>query len=168
LADGAINTLDDYYSKLNELIALARENNNYQHFLRLPLDEPTFDIDANSRVITVPAEFKKNGLSVKNDEIAEIVYFTIDRYYDTIDLYSPDINIIIQWEGAPDAKKESLSGLSAALFRDCIRIDGNEKVIFGWAIDGRITKNAGTIKFAVHFYMLDAENKFSFNLNTLA
>ena len=30
----------------------------------LPLDEPTFDIDANTRAISVPDSFRKNGISV--------------------------------------------------------------------------------------------------------
>jgi len=30
----------------------------------MPLDEPLFEIDANTRKINVPLDFKNNGLSV--------------------------------------------------------------------------------------------------------
>lgn len=166
---GYIYNLDKYFIQLNTLVAALNEagkSDDIKQFIRLPLDEPTFDIDANSRAITVPAEFKKNGISVKDDEIAETLYFSIDRYYDTIDLLSPGVNIVIQWESAPGADKKATQGLSTALFRDGVLVDGDEKVVFGWAINNKITKNAGTIKFAVRFYMVE-NDAITFNLNTL-
>jgi hypothetical protein len=33
-------------------------------FTKLPLEEPYFEINANNRTITIPAEFKKNGIAV--------------------------------------------------------------------------------------------------------
>ena len=49
-------------------------------FLRLPLDEPLFEIDANSRKINVDATpFKTNGLSVQGDNLAETIFFKITR-----------------------------------------------------------------------------------------
>ena len=90
----AISSLDEYFACFKSLADLDAV------FAVLPLDEPTFDIDANSREIAIPDAFKKNGISVQGDQIAEIVYFTIDRYVDTTDLYDDDINIVIQWETA--------------------------------------------------------------------
>ena len=85
-----ITSLDDYFVQFKDLVMVDPV------FAILPLDEPYFEIDADTRVITVPSEFKKNGISVKGDQIAEIVFFTIDRYYDTTDLYDDDIKIYIQ------------------------------------------------------------------------
>ena len=162
---GYIDSLNKYFLQLKGLVQrLNSDDDNREkikQFIRLPLDEPTFSIDANSRVITVPAEFKKNGISVKDDEIAETLYFTIDRYYDSIDLMSDDVNIVIQWE-TPD----KINGISTALFRDCAVLDGSEKVVFGWAISNKITRTAGTVKFAARFYILNGET-ITFNLNTL-
>ena len=60
-------------------------------WLILPRDEGLFEIDANSRKINIPAEFSRNGVGVQGDELAEIIYFSIDRYFDTTDLYDKDI-----------------------------------------------------------------------------
>jgi hypothetical protein len=48
----------------------------------MPLDEPLFEIDANSRSIAVPSEFSRNGVGVKGDHQAETLYFRVDRYFD--------------------------------------------------------------------------------------
>ena len=63
----------------------------------MPFDEPLFEIDANSRTIKVPDEFKKNGVGVRGDHWAEVLYFAIDQYYDYQDLYNVD-NIYINWQ----------------------------------------------------------------------
>ena len=59
-SDGDINVsnLEAFFGSIREIAALDSK------FLRLPLDEPFFEIDANSRKITVPADFKTNGVSV--------------------------------------------------------------------------------------------------------
>ena len=49
------------------------------HFSVLPLDEDVFEIDANTRLIKVPSSFATNGISVQGDEVAEVIYFEINR-----------------------------------------------------------------------------------------
>ena len=88
------------------------------------MDEETFDIDANSRTITVPPSFK-HGVGVKGDQVAEIIYFKIDRYFDATDLNTQ--NIYIEWE---NAKGEQ--GLSKEYVRD-ITTDPDH-IIFGWPL----------------------------------
>ena len=83
--DHTISSLDQYFSVLK---TLTDEDITYSY---LPLDEPTFDINADTRVITIPSDFKKNGISVKGDHYAEVLYFTIDRYFDTQDLYDDNL-----------------------------------------------------------------------------
>ena len=75
-SNGAINidNVEGFFGNILEISALDKK------YLRLPLDEPLFAIDANSRKITVPDAFKSNGLSVQGDHLAETVYFVIDRY----------------------------------------------------------------------------------------
>ena len=57
----AITSLDEYFACLK---SLADINPIYTV---LPLDEPVFSIDTNTRKITVPAEFSKNGVSVQGE-----------------------------------------------------------------------------------------------------
>ena len=153
--EGFISTLDQYYSHLEELAALDNPNNGKQSFLRLPLDEDVFEIDANARTITVPASFAKNGVSVQGDEVAEVLYFTIDRYFDTTDLATTDMNIVIQWE------TKDKSGLSTNFGKDVESVPG--KILFGWPISSELTAAAGSIKFAVRFFKGDTFLTYSFS-----
>lgn len=111
-----------------------------EYYAMLPVDEPFFEVNANTRVITVPDSFRKNGLSIQNDHLAEIVYFKIDRYFDRNDLAN-DTNIYIDWKVG---KKE---GRSVALW-PTTAID-NGYIIFGWGISSDMTAEKGTIQFAV-------------------
>lgn len=138
----------------------------------LPLDEPTFDIDANTRTIAVPNDFKKNGISVQGDQVSEIIYFTIDRYVDAMDLYRDDVQIVIQWETAPSvstSKAASVSdkGISIAYLKDISLFKTEGKMLFGWALNSNITKNAGAIKFSVRFYKLNGQKELDFSFSTL-
>lgn len=78
-------TLDQYLSRLSELYARS------PRFVRLPLyedgheDEEIFEIDANARTITVPRSFASNGVGVVSDELAETLWFRINRYFDLKD-----------------------------------------------------------------------------------
>lgn len=111
-----------------------------EYYAMLPVDEPFFEINANTRVITVPDSFKKNGLSIQNDHLAEIVFFKIDRYFDRNDLAN-DTNIYIDWKAG---KKE---GRSVALW-PTTAIDSGY-IIFGWGISSDMTAEKGTIQFAI-------------------
>lgn len=155
----AITSLDDYFACFKSLAQLD------QVYTVLPMDEPTFDIDADSRVITVPPEFKKNGISVQGDQVAEILYFTIDRYFDTTDLYDDEIHIVIQWEAAANGKNSD-KGVSLAVLKDVTKFRDQGKMLIGWAINNKITETAGTIKFSVRFYRVQ-NDELTFSLSTL-
>jgi len=157
-----IDSLDKYFSVLKELVEEHSGDSGLLPFGLLPLDEPTFDINADTRVITVPSDFKKNGISVKGDHYAEILYFTINRYFDTTDLYADNIKIIIQWED-PNGKK----GVSLAVFRDVSILASQNKMLFGWALTDNITHASGNVKFSVRFYEVDGNNDLSYSLSTL-
>ena len=129
-----------------------------RRYAMLPLDEEHFTIDANSRMITVPESFSKNGIAVQGDETAEVVYFKIDRYFDFMDLNNA--YIIIQWhiDGTNPKNNNtpiSLSSSSLEWVRD-IESEPN-KLIFGWALDSEITKYPGTLKFSVRFIGLNED-----------
>ena len=135
----------------------------------LPLDEEHFEIDANSRIITVPADFRKNGIAVKGDQVAEIVYFRIARYFDFMDLNNTEI--FIQWEHTGE-NGNTFKGVSTEWVRD-IESDP-DYLIFGWALDSGteaepgITANSGTVKFSVHFVVRNETGTgLEYSLNTL-
>jgi hypothetical protein len=52
------------------------------YLLLMPADEEIFEIDANTRIISVPDNVKKNGIGVYGDHNAEMIVLNIDRYFD--------------------------------------------------------------------------------------
>ena len=144
-----------------------------RRYAMLPLDEEHFKIDANSRIITVPESFRKNGIAVQGDEVAEVVYFKINRYFDFMDLNNT--YIIIQWklEGRTD---EGVSIEKTGTSMEWVRDIESEPdyLIFGWALDSSITQYQGNLKFSVRFVNLnendedDIENgTIEYSLSTL-
>lgn len=132
---------------------------NEPTYLLIPLDEKPFEIDANSRAITVPSDFVKCG-AVRSDNLCEIATFRIARYYDFQDL--ADCEIAIQWINA-----DGQEGLSMAFGMDVESEPGY--IRFGWAITEAVTAKAGNVKLAVRFYRKDEETgKLAYVLNTLS
>lgn len=139
----SIADLSQYFENFQTILQgdIDKEEAKGKRFSRLPLDEEYFEIDANKRTITVPNSFK-NGVSVQGDIIAEIVYFRIDRYFDSVDL--KDMDARIEWKIKGD------TGLSKAYMMDIESEEGY--VIFGWPIRQELTEFVGEIEFAVRFY----------------
>lgn len=146
-----ISTLEQYFSYMEELPKLTDNEGREigRKYTILPLDEEVFEIDANSRTIHVPTAFKNNGIGVQGDQISEIVYFKIDRFFDATDLNEMDI--YIQWE-APNGDK----GVSVEWVRDIESEPG--KIIFGWPLSLDITSVSGVVKFSVRFFKTMQEN----------
>ena len=99
-------------------------------------------INANTRSIVLPENYRKTGIAVAGDTFAETLWFKIDRYYDLQDLSLTDIYIF--WE-LPDKTK----GYSTPAFEDINSEAG--QLIFSWTIPDLLTANAGNIKFYVSF-----------------
>lgn len=165
VADDPITTIEKYFAYLKYLVELEDANSSDtrkvlhslgRRYTMLPLDETPFEINANSRQITIPSNFSANGVAVQGDQLAEVLYFRIDRYFDAKDL--DDAEIFIQWETA-----DGVTGLSAPIVID-IMSEPN-KIIFGWALSEALTKKPGNIKFAVRFYKWanDAMTKLSYS-----
>lgn len=145
-----INNLESFFGNIQEIAKLDTK------FLRLPLDEPLFEIDANSRKITIPSDFVSNGLSVQGDHLAETVYFSIDRYFDYMDLNNCQIRI--NW------KMGEASGQSVNFSKSLDADPG--KIIFGWPVAKELTGKSGSLSFAVEFYTEDRDT-ITYSLNTL-
>ena len=147
--DGKINSLEDYFSVLKTL-SLSFDT-NYQI---LPIDEPTFGIDLNTRSIQFP---KGNYVyAVVGDDLAETIYFKTDRYFDNVDLNDMTIAIIVN-----TGEKKYLIPTNV---RDITSVPG--KIIFGWPISKEITENSTTLEFAVRFYTFNEKQELAYNLST--
>lgn len=145
-----VENLEQFFGCIQEIADLDSK------FLRLPLDEPMFEVDANSRKINVDATpFKANGLSVQGDHLAETVFFKIDRYYDTMDLMNT--NIYINWKMGSASARDICSIKSDAI------IPGY--VVFAWSIHDKITAKSGTLQFSVSLE-IEQDGKNSYSLNT--
>ena len=148
-----INNIEQFFGNIVEIAQLDNK------FLRLPLDEPIFEIDANTRVISVPSEFRSNGLAVQGDHLAETVFFSIDRYFDRMDLSCTDITI--NWKMGTNSGKTKNFIMSKDI------IPG--KVVFGWPINNIITQKSGSLTFAVEFSLKNENNgEILYDFNTLS
>lgn len=149
---GRFTSLDGYFAHMSDLIA---SNPSYT---LIPSDEEPCIIDANARSITLPKTFATCG-GVVGDTMSEIVTFTIDRYFDYVDLATT--TICIQWT-TPD-KQEGISRISLI---DLETVPG--KMRFGWPITAEMTKVAGNLEFAVRcFNVSTKDQKVVYIFNTI-
>jgi hypothetical protein len=128
-------------------------------YLVLPLDEPAFEINANTRDIKVPAAFSQNGVGVQGDHGAEILYFKINRFFDTMDFGRDDVSIVIQW------KTKDGTGTSPVFCKD-IKSDP-DYLIFGWELTSDITIG-GIVEFSIRILVwnTDNENNYIYSFST--
>jgi len=136
------------------------------YLLLMPADEEIFNIDANTRAISIPAKIKKNGVGVYGDHNAEMLVLDIDRYFDNQDLLNT--NIAINWNFIPAGArtpKDDQPYTAVAAFAPNSDINP-EKVTFGFIIDKNMTTSKGTLNFSVTFYTTESDN-ITYSLNTL-
>ena len=168
-ADVEINSLESYFSNINKLLNLKDKSVDYcRRYTILPLDENYFSIDTNTRMIEVPASFRKNGVGVQGDMGAETIYFKVPRYFDAVDLNNTDI--YIQWQYTNSQNGQSEQGISHEWVRDIESED--DYLIFGWVLGGRITEEAGSLQFSVRFIRGQKDDdknitNISYSLSTL-
>ena len=138
------------------------DNGTPTYELRIPSDEPIYKVDLNTRIINAP-----KFLSVETDHDAELIYFSIDRYFENVDLLTCAGLVLFK-----NAKNEEYAYLIPAY--DVVTEPG--KIIFGWNIQGAVTKYSGNVQFAFKFFKLNEKfdeesNSFKsvleFDLNTL-
>ena len=117
-----------------------------KYFSILPLDEPVFSINANTRIISIPSEFKNIG--VVGDNTAEIIFFEIDRFFDAVDFGAEQIKAVIEWYRV--GKSDEIHADEAYIKELTLKKD---KVLIGWVIDKEITEEAGAIEFSLRLYI---------------
>lgn len=149
-----INDIEGYFQRLGDLMNISLK------YTMLPVDEERFEIDANTRSIKIPSNFSKHGIGVQGDDVAEIVWFEIDRYYDIVDFYNT--RPVVQWKHSGNSE----SYISDAWFKDIDTIPG--KLIFGWPVDKSICEVSGDLEFSVRFIGFDGDSdNINYSFNTL-
>ena len=164
IAAGKFLSLDGYFAHMNHLVSLQPK------FTMIPTDESPFEINANTRTINVPASFSKCA-GVVGDNMCEIITFTIDRYFDYVDL--ANAKICVQWKLPAKPGEEAEEGISHIGLIDLNTVSG--KIRFGWPLTEELTKAAGNLTFSVRFYVdktitdADGQSKsqFVYLFNTL-
>lgn len=163
-----ITTLRGYFQNLQNIQDACRDpqtgevTKEFYDYVLLPLDEKRFEINANTREITIPIGFR-SGVGVTGDQASEIIFFTIDRYFDTTDLATQQI--YIEWKNA-----DGDEGISWSYPKQAICSQDEDKLIFGWVLTKEITESAGIVEFAVRFFETigDEENpELIYSLSTL-
>ena len=145
-----ITSLQEYYS----LLYLIQDENPPELAVLLPGDEPLLRIDLDTRKIDAP-----EYLSVATDHRAETVFFSVNRYFDNVDLST--MSCIIQFINAAGE-----SGIYVVPFYDISR--GDDNMIIPWVIEGAVTAKAGSVVYSVQFFRAsESSSKYSYNLNTL-
>lgn len=148
-------------TKADDSVIAKKRLPSYTH---APFNEPIFEVDTNTRVISIPNEFQKNGVGVVGDHLAEIIYFHIPRFYDVVDLFPADnggSEIYIYWynngeKGLPTYHKS----VPYTTYTE------GDVLIVGWAISQEATAYAGTIEFSIEFTHDNGEGAIDFRLET--
>lgn len=154
--NGRLTSLSEYYAHMADLIDIDKA------YALVPLDEEPFEINANDRTIKVPANFAKCA-SVQSDHYAEMVVFTIDRYFDFTDL-GADTEIWVQWT-APAEKGATSETKASVCFKD--ETNTTDKLRFGWLLTSEVTRVPGNVKFSVRIFRRDKDGKIVYSFNTL-
>lgn len=160
-----IDSLNAYYGRMRDFYQAAgahSDNRKGYKYMMMPLDqvgEEAFEINLNTRSITVPAAFSKIG-GVQADQMAELIVFTADRYFDYMDL--ANTLIYVQWQ-LPDEQRTT--GATEITIKDLESAPG--KIRFAWPLYNTITKYSGVVRFSVRFFVFDENDKLAYSLNTL-
>jgi len=117
----------------------------------MPADEEYFEIDANTRTISIPTLFKKYGVGVDGDHLAEMLVFKIDRYFDYQDLYNTKIaiNWNVKLNGSREYYYKETRSEKAFAPNDVLE---PEYVVFGFPITSEMAIGRGVLDFSVSFY----------------
>ena len=141
--------------------AVPGDNQYWQkYFTILPLDEPVFEVDANTRKINIPSQFKTVG--VEGDNTAEIVFFLIDRFFDAMDFGSKEILAAIEWQRLSGSNP--VKDIDKAYIKELTLY--NNKVLIGWIINKEITEEAGNIEFALRLFTQAPDGSTDYSFST--
>lgn len=139
----------------NQFLAeIAQSYNPPKTSIRIPTDEPVYEINWTSRSVSTPP-----FLGVEADHEAEYIYFVMDRFVDQTDL-SMCVGIV-QFQ---NAKHEEYFYIIP--YYDVDSMPG--KVVFAWNIQSPVTKYSGSVSFSFKFFKVDVTSReVLYEINTL-
>lgn len=144
-------TPEAYLDKLKEIEYLKYVEKDVN-----PDEEPVFEVDLNTRKITIPKNFQ--DLAVEGDHCAETVWFSLDRWFDGIDLTKKKFGV--QYSG------ESGTGLIPITTYTTTGETSNT-ILLGWLITHDVTSSPGQLTFSLRVFSLnDEDNSIEYSLNT--
>lgn len=118
------------------------------------------DIDLSKREIKLPSSYYADFLDVQNDHLAAEIWFRMDRYFDDVDLSRT--TCVIEYINAAGEGR-----ICPILSVDTVTFSGQLCVC--WQVGREATKQAGKIKFILHFYTLDTKDDklvYAYSLST--
>ena len=148
---GNDNLLNTYVNVVQRIITQrpAGATRRLASYIHAPFyREEDFYIDPDTRVITVPTAFNKNGVGVVGDHLAELLFFKMPRFFDVVDLYKCKIYVYWRNTGLKDYAEPHISEPIA------VYPEGDD-LHFGWYLTEEATGVAGQIEFAVEFIIKD-------------
>ena len=136
------------------LASIANSYNPPTIQMRVPTDEPVYEIDLNTRNVEAPS-----FIGVEADHESELIYFQVNRFFDSVDLSK--CICMVQFR---NAKNEEYYYVIPYYDVDSIR----GKMIFAWDIQSPATKYGGTVQFSFKFFRVSpASGELLYELNTL-
>lgn len=148
---GNDNLLNTYVNVVQQIITQrpAGATRRLASYIHAPFyREEDFYIDPDTRVITVPKDFAKNGVGVVGDHLAELLFFSMPRFFDVVDLFKCKIYVYWRNTGLKDYAEPHISEPIA------VYPEGDD-LHFGWYLTEEATEIAGQIEFSVEFIIKD-------------
>lgn len=149
---GKASELKNKWPNVSQLPTFYKERSRQYYAIRS--DETIYKIDLNSRTVEVP-----QFLSVYKDHNAEVVWFSVDRFYDDIDLFGS--TCYIQYKNALNEQHISI------VIPQVIKETDHDMLYIPWPITSAATKGTGNITFAFQFFKLsDNKTDINYSINT--
>lgn len=149
---GTQETLKERWPDPKDVPPFFERTFNYQY--RIPADEPIYKIDLNSRKVESP-----KNLSVVADNNAEVLWFSVDRFYDDVDLFDA-----VCWVQYKNALGETYISMVSP------QVIGNydhNLLYIPWPVTAAATKAAGNVSFSFQFFKVsEDQQRVYYSINT--
>lgn len=123
-------------------------------YYRINSNEPIYKIDLNTRKIEAP-----QFLSVLEDNSAEVLWFSVDRFYDDVDLFGT--TCWVQY-------KNALGETYISVLNPQIIANYDHNILFiPWPISAAATRAPGNISFSFQFFKIsEDQQRVYYSINT--
>ena len=145
------DTLKNLQDTITEILNIPDGDGN-SHYI---------DVDLSKREIKLPSSFYADFLDVQNDHLAAEIWFRMDRYFEDVDL-SKTTCVIEYINAAGEGRICPILSIDTTTF--------NGQLCVCWQVGREATKQAGKIKFVLHFYNIvqnsNGDFVYSYSLST--